>query len=247
MRSGVARSSRRRCCSSGWCGAAVVGGEEEGEAGDFFGLQFSFEGLAGEHLGGVGFVEPESFLALGKDAPRKDGVDADVVGAELVGEGAGEADDGGLGCDVDGQVGGGDEPGDGAHIDDRTALTLAHARDDGLSKEELVFEVDGEERVPEFGSDVLGVVAGVVGGVVDEDVDGRECSEEGLEGGGVGEVAVVVGGGVGWRRVMRVWAAASWMSRKRTREPCWAKASTRDAPMPVAPPVMRTVRSRRLG
>ena len=178
-------------------GAAVVGGQEEGEAGDFFGLQFSFEGLAGEHLGYVGFVEPESLLALGKDAPGKDGIDADVVRAELVGEGAGEADDGSFGGDVDGQVGGGDEPGDGAHIDDGAALTLAHAGDDGLGEEELVFEVDGEERVPEFGGDVAGVVAGVVGGVVDEDVYGRECGEESLEGGGVGEVAVIVRGGVG--------------------------------------------------
>ena len=124
-------------------------------------------------------------MALGED-----GVDADVVGAELVGEGAGEADDGGLGGDVDGQAGGGDHPGDGAHVNDGTALAKLHAGGDGLGEEELVLEVDGDELVPELGGDGLGGVAGVVAGVVDEDLYGGELGEDGfdaeLKGGGVG-------------------------------------------------------------
>jgi len=97
-------------------------------------------------------------------------------------------------------------------------------------------------------------VAGIVAGVVDEDVNDREAGEEGveteLEGGDVGEVAVVVGGGVGGEGLEagdEGVAGSSWTSRKMTARVVWAKASTRAAPMPEAPPVMRTVREWRLG
>ena len=160
----------------------------------------ALEGLAREDFFAVGFCEPELSLALGENGAGEDGVDADVVGAEFVGEGAGEADDGGLGGDVDGEAGGGDHPGDGAHVNDGAALAELHAGSDGLSEEEVMFEVDCDELVPEVGGDGFGGVAGVVSGVVDEDVYGGELGEDGfdaaLKGGGVGEVAAVVCGAV---------------------------------------------------
>ena len=146
----------------------------------------------GDVLGGV----PELLLAFGGDGAGEDGVDADVVGAELVGEGAGESDDGGLGGDVEGQAGGGDEPGDGTHVDDGAAAGGAHGGDDGLDGEEEGAEVGGDGAVPGLGGDFFDGVALVVGGVVDEDVDGGVGGEDlidgGLEGGEVGEVAVDV-------------------------------------------------------
>jgi hypothetical protein len=71
-----------------------------------------------------------------------------------------------------------------------------------------VFEVDGDELVPELGGDGVGGVAGVVGGIVDEDVDCGELGEDSvdaeLERGGVGEIAAVVCGGV-----LGLWLEAS--------------------------------------
>src|SRR5580692_2672822 len=118
-------------------GARVVGGEEEDEARDFGRLELALEGLvrkdAVDLLGRV----PEALLALRGDGAGQDGVDADTLGTELVGQGAGEADDGGLGGDVDRQAGGGDEPGDGAEIDDGAAAGGAHSGQDGLRSEEV--------------------------------------------------------------------------------------------------------------
>jgi hypothetical protein len=178
----------------------VVGGEEEGEAGDLFGDEEALEGLAGEDLGDVFGGVPELVLAWGLDGAGKDGVDADVVRAELVGEGAGEADEGGLGGDVDGKARGRDDPGDRTHINDGAALALLHAGKNGLGDEELVLEVEGEGAVPGGGGYVFGGVAGVVAGVVDEDVEsgvgGEEGGEGAVEGGLVGEVAGEVDGRV---------------------------------------------------
>src|SRR5665213_1194492 len=117
--------------------AGVVCGQEEGEPGNFLRLNLVLQRLAlknvGKELGGV----PELLLPLGGDGAGENGVNADVEGAEIVGEGAGESNDGGLGGDIDSQCGVGNDPGDGAHIDNRPAARCAHGREDGLNGEEV--------------------------------------------------------------------------------------------------------------
>jgi len=49
------------------------------------------------------------------------------------------------------------------------------------------------------------------------------------------------------RRSASAAPAAASRSTNATRAPCSAKCSTNDAPMPVAPPVISTARSSRLG
>ncbi len=191
-------------------GGAVVGGEEEEEASDVFGEDGSLEALSGDDAELFFGAGPVAALAGGGDVSGEDAVDADVLGAEFVGEGSGETDEGGLGGDVDVEVFGGDHPGDGAHVDDGAPAGGVHEGCDGLGGEELVAEVDGHALVPVGGGDVGEAVAVVVGSVVDEDAGWSEglvdLGDGGLEGGDVGEVAAeeeglgVVGGVGGWRR-----------------------------------------------
>ena len=98
-------------------GAGVVGGEKEHEAGDVFWEDVPFERLAGHDFGFVFRRVDQPLLFLGHDGAGKDGVDANVEWAELVGQGSCEADDGGLGRDVERDAGGWNHPGDGRHID----------------------------------------------------------------------------------------------------------------------------------
>jgi hypothetical protein len=182
-------------------GGAIVGGEEEDEAGDLFGKDVALERLCGEDAVLVSGRHVEAVLAFGEDGSREDGVYADVEGAEVAGEGASHGDDGSFGHVVEGEVGSGDQGGDGAHVDDGALACGLHAGDDGLRGEELVGEVQGHTLVPVFGGDVFDAVAVVAGGVVDEDVwcaeGGDDVGEGGLEGGDVGEVAAAVEGWVG--------------------------------------------------
>ncbi len=168
------------------------------EAGDLVWHQVVFEGLVGEDFGGVFGGEDEFALLFGHDGAGKDGVDADVVLAELVGEGAGEADDGGLGGDIDGHAGIGDEPGDGAEVEDGGDAGLLQCGKRGLGEEELMAKVDGHQGIPELRCDFGGGVATVVAGVVDEDVETAEGIDGGCngwaDGGDVGDVATKIDG-----------------------------------------------------
>ena len=182
-------------------GGAVVGGEEEEEAGDFFGKDVTLERLRGEDALFVGGRHVEAVLFFGQDGSGEDAVDADVEGAEFAREGTGHGDDGCLGHVVEGEVWGGDHPGDGAHVDDGALACGLHAGNDCLSGEELVGQVHGHALVPVFRGYFVDAVAVVAGCVVDEDVWGAECGGDvgdgGLEGWDVGEVAAAVEGWVG--------------------------------------------------
>ena len=64
-------------------GGAVVGGEEEEEAGDLFGKDVALERLCSEDALLVGGRHVEAVLAFGEDGSGEDAVDADVGGAEF--------------------------------------------------------------------------------------------------------------------------------------------------------------------
>lgn len=108
-------------------GGAVIGRQEEQQAGYVFGQEVALEVLGIEDSLLVGRRHVETFLAFGEDGSGKDAVNANVVGAEVVGEGAGHCGDGGLGHVVKGEVGCGDHPRDRAHVDDGASAGGLHA------------------------------------------------------------------------------------------------------------------------
>src|SRR3984885_15255418 len=116
-------------------GGAVVSGEEEEETGDFFGKDVTLERLSGEDALFIGGRHVEAVLFFGQDGSGEDAVDADVEGAEFAREGTGHSDDGCLGHVVEGEVWGGDHPGDGAHVDDGASACGLHAGNDCLGGE----------------------------------------------------------------------------------------------------------------
>src|SRR5215471_9970692 len=97
-------------------GGAVVGGEEENQVRNLVWLEQPLERLTFEHLSFVFVGEPQTSLAFRPDAPWHYAIDANVVGAKLVREGTRHAYDGGLCCDIYGNVGGWNRPGNGAQI-----------------------------------------------------------------------------------------------------------------------------------
>ena len=140
-------------------------------------------------------------LPLGDDGAGEDGVDTDVVRAELMGQSARESDDGGLGGGIEWDARGGDHPGDGTHVDDGAATGGAHCGDDGLDSEELRAKIGGDRGIEEGGGDILDGVALVIGSVVNEDVYGAKgvdgLSNGGLKGGHVGQIAMEIERGPG--------------------------------------------------
>ena len=66
-------------------GAAIVGGQEEGQTHDLDGDKMALERLVREDFGAVLGSYPEPALLFREDRPRKDGVDADVIFSDLVG------------------------------------------------------------------------------------------------------------------------------------------------------------------
>src|ERR1035441_9170543 len=79
--------------------AGVVCGQEEGEPGNFLRLNLVLQRLALKNVGKVLGCVPELLLPLGGDGAGENGVDANVEGTEIVGEGDRKSDDGGLGRD----------------------------------------------------------------------------------------------------------------------------------------------------
>ena len=203
-------------------------------------------------IGRAGVVEPEVELLFGHDPARHERVDADVELAEVARQAARQPLHRRLGRGVEWQAALLEQPADRAEVDDRAAAGRLHAGGDGLRSEELVLEVDRDARVPALGRGLVDAVALVVGGVVDQHGDRPDARahrvDRGVERGDVGEVGGDESGA--WRALQargeRLAGAAS-MSMKPTLAPWAAKCSTRVAPMPVAPPVISTVRSTRLG
>jgi hypothetical protein len=128
------------------------------------------EGLGIEDALFVSRGHEKTLLFFGEDSPGENGVYADVGGSEVMREGASHAHDGSLGDVVDGEVGRGDDPCDGTHIDDGAAARCFHAGCDGLSGEKLMAEVHCNPLVPGVGGYVFEFVAVVASGVVDEDL-----------------------------------------------------------------------------
>src|SRR5581483_12136511 len=101
-----------------------------------------------------------------------DGIDVDVVGAQLLRRRLGEADDGALAGGVGG-IGGADVAlaGDRGDVDDAPALPRNHRARDGLQAEEHPLRVHTMDAVPVGFGDIHDMGAPRHAGVVDEDVD----------------------------------------------------------------------------
>ena len=130
--------------------ACLVGAEEGDESGDVFGDAESVHGDAGEDLGFEVFGE--FFDHAGEDVARGEGVGGDVSSGDFLGDGLGQADEGGLGGGVVGLAGVAGDAHDGGHVDDAAASLADHEGQDGPGAEESAAEIHVEGVVPFGGS-----------------------------------------------------------------------------------------------
>ena len=152
-----------------------------------------------QDLAVAGLVGLEGFGVGGGEVARGDGVDLDVFGGPLVGEGFGELGDSALGGGVGGDADAALEAEQGGDVDDFAGgLPGDEVAGGELGELEDAGEVDLQDLLPVFEGDVFGGVAEDGAGVVDEDVDVAELrfdlGEEGLGAGGGGEVGLEGGG-----------------------------------------------------
>src|SRR5438105_157478 len=70
-------------------GAAVVGGEEEDDAGDVVRYELALKALALHDFGLTFGRQPQILLPLGHDPSRQDGIDPHIVRPKIAGEGTG--------------------------------------------------------------------------------------------------------------------------------------------------------------
>src|SRR5262245_1792831 len=130
----------------------------------------------------VRFLGEEFARSLGQHRARCDGIDANVVAAELAGKTASEPDHGSLGRGVVQAVRhpvGGRERG---HVDDAAAAGLSQGRHHGLAAVPDAFDVHRHRSVPiRFGDRVESAAceAAVKRGIVDEGIDASERVERG--------------------------------------------------------------------
>src|SRR5262249_52377841 len=82
------------------------------------------------------------------DRPRLDGEDLDSVLGDLGGDDLGEADQGRLARDIRPEIGDGECPGPAGDVDDPTASTGNHPRQDGPGAEHRPLEVDLQAPPP---------------------------------------------------------------------------------------------------
>src|SRR5690606_38491560 len=148
--------------------AAVVGGEEQHHRGDVVRLEPALQALAAVDFLRGRLVDPVAQLPRGHDPARHDGVDADVVGAEIAREPAREAFDRGLARRVARHAALAFVPAHRAEVDDGPAAALAHVLEHGLRCEEHVPQVHVDAVVPGVDGEHAEVVARVAGRVVDE-------------------------------------------------------------------------------
>src|SRR5437899_2967710 len=118
------------------------GGEVGDELRDFVRLGEALEGDVPAE--GFALLGGEGAEQLGIDRSGRDGVDADTVRGEVLGEGAGEGDHAGLGGGV---VRSGEHaahlPGERGHADDAPASARPEQRDEMPAAEEDAVEVHG--------------------------------------------------------------------------------------------------------
>ena len=216
--------------------------------------QVALQALGFHHLGLVVRRHPQPPLALGQDGARQDAVDPHLVLAPGACQGFGHRQDGGLGGGIGGELGKAELPGDGAHIDDRPAAGLRHAGRHRLGGEELVIQIDRHAAAPVLRRDLGDLCRSSLAALLTSTRIVPSAPAHLVM--AVCRLAMSVmsqcryqgrGAPVEAIRSHSAIAASSARSMKPTRAPWAAKCSTREAPMPLAPPLMKTVRSRRLG
>src|SRR5271166_2006936 len=120
---------------------AVVRGEEQRQARHVLGHERAIDALAGAEIGDVLFAHPQPALPLGDHGARRDGVDANVVGAEFARQALRQADDRRLGGGIGGEPRDPDHPCGRGKIDDRAAAEFSHRPARDLGGEELMLEI----------------------------------------------------------------------------------------------------------
>src|SRR5262249_5076351 len=106
-----------------------------------------------------------------------DSVDGDLVGVQLDGQRAHQAEHAVLGGGVGGDVLRADLRGDGSDGDDAPVLLLDHWLDEGLGNKVDAGEVDRQHAVPELVRVVDKLGAAGVACVVDEDIEASPGAE----------------------------------------------------------------------
>lgn len=150
-------------------GLGGVAGEEEHDAGDLIGLDEVRDALGLADHAFHGGRDELLQLTVGHDPSRGHGVDADALGAEFAGEGAGESDDASLGGHVGAHGRGPGMEGDGGEVNDGTAL--GHVSLGPLGGEKVGAEIAGEKVIPLRRRHGGERDPGIPGGIVDEDMD----------------------------------------------------------------------------
>ena len=148
----------------------VVRSQKDSDGGDVARLADAAErSLRDDGLLEVRADEAAAVGAFGLDHAGIDGVDPDLLRAELAGEHAGDGVDRALGAGVNRAVRRRDAAGDGADVDD--AAAFAEVLDGGLRGEQKTEHVDVEMPVELLFGDGLDGSELVHAGVVDEDVE----------------------------------------------------------------------------
>src|SRR5215211_5972701 len=155
-----------------------VGGEERYEVAYIFRRAAAFDALLFEHPAIVAFLVGVDLLGVRGEGSWGYGVDIDVVGADLAGERARNADDATFRGDVVEQERPPDKEGDRGHVHDMAPSPLLHVRVGRPRAQEIAFEVHGHHPVPLLFFDLRPGPPRVDGGVVDEDVHPAELARD---------------------------------------------------------------------
>lgn len=151
-----------------------AGGEEDGGAGDVFGLAPAGGGNALEDLAGTLGIIAQGLSVVGIHIAGGDGVDVDALGSPLIGEGFGELADAAFGCGVRRHGDSALKGEEGGDVDDLTGPAGEHVTACVLGEAEDTGEIDVDEGLPVFFGVVDGRRAANGAGVVDKDVNGAE-------------------------------------------------------------------------
>jgi hypothetical protein len=172
----------------------VVSGQEQDHGGDVMRQQVARQAVHARHLLAILVAHPQVHLALRHHPSGRDGIDADLVFAQVARQCPRQSDDGGLGGHIDRIAPALHAPGNGAEVDDGAATVTLHARHNGLTGKEHGPLIDRDTAVPLALRHVFKIVAMVVGGVVDEDIKVAQARAQflhgRLQGCDVGDVAV---------------------------------------------------------
>ena len=155
--------------------------QEEHGPGDLLAPPEAFEGDRLEHgplRGGVAHQAADALRVV--DGAGGDGVDPNVVGRPLHGQGARQVQNARLGRPGVGHVRRGEPGVVRPDVDDAPAALRPHRREDCPAHEERPVEHDLDDRPPAVRGELLRRAQEVTGGVVDEDVDAPEALERPL-------------------------------------------------------------------